>query len=595
MKQFFSNFFASLLALFTFFGLLCIIVISIIMVVVSSDSDSKARINKKSILEIDLSRSYVENKTVDNPWNELFKGSIHEYPNLFSLIQLIKQSAKDSLISGIYLKCSYNANGRAASEEIRTALVEFKKTGKPIIAYGETITESAYFIANVANKIYTNPAGGLSWDGYATSVMFVKDLLDKLEIEPQIFYAGKFKSFTEPFRLNKMSEENKHQMSVLINHSYQQLLTTSSESRQIDTATLKFLADSGKIQSAYDALNNGLVDGLIYESQLNDMFIKSMRLKTTQELHFVKPNFYYSAHPEVLGTGSHKIALVYMDGDIVDGEGDNNEVGGYKYSILLRDLIKEIQDEGKIKAVIIRVNSPGGSARASEIIAHEIRDLKKLVPVVVSMGNVAASGGYYVACLADRIVAEKTTITGSIGVFTIIPNAEKFFKNKLGISFDGVSTNPNNSGLTITHPLNNFEKKIISNGVDTIYERFKQRVSEGRKLSLMEVEEIAQGRVWSGETAIEIGLVDKIGGLDIAIQYALDLAKFKQPYSIETYPKKEDYFDNLITTLESSSRNYFLKKELGTTHFETYLFLKNLENEFNKPMMKLPFMIKNNN
>lgn len=591
MKQFFYSFLGSLLAVFICFIVSVLGIIVFFIILFNSDTSSESiTINPKSVLVIDLGKHYDELDLNSTAINSLLKDKIKDNPNLFELTQLIKNAAKDSLIAAIYLKCRNNANGRAASEEIRDALLEFKKNGKPIIAYGETISEQSYFVANVASPILTNPAGGLSWDGISTEMMFVKGALEKLEIEPQIFYAGKFKSATEPLRATEMSPENKQQTTELINGIYNQLLESTAFSRKLSIEQLKNLANAGSIQSAQDALKYNLVDQLVYEEEVEKIIKNKIKINSKEELELIKPNNYlFEIQNKIYSYNSdNQIALIYLNGDIVDGKGANDEIGGDYYRIVLAEVREKIEKDKNIKAVVLRVNSPGGSALASEVITHEVELIKKLVPVVVSMGNVAASGGYYISCLADRIFADKSTITGSIGVFTIIPNAQKFFNNKLGITFDGISTNPNSKGLSITHPLNDFEKGLVKNGVDSIYAKFKRRVSQGRKIDIDSVEEIAQGRVWSGQKALEIGLVDKLGNLYDALEFAKDLAEIDS-YQIITYPKKSNFFDDFFKKLENEAEVYFMKKELGEDMFNQLKQIKTYKNIVGKPLLLNPY------
>ena len=358
-------------------------------------------------------------------------------PSLSELIGLLHYAKKDSSIKGIYIKCAENPNGYAATEEIRKALIDFKKSNKFIVAYAETISQKGYMMANVADQIYTHPQGGMEWAGFNYETIFFKGLIDKLEIEPQIFYAGKFKSATEPFRYAQMSEANKLQTGIWLNSIYNNFIQGAAEMRHLNADSIKAFANEGKVQNAKDALKYKLVDGLIYDDQLKKIISKKLRVADETKISFVSINN-YAESVALRGTGSGKIAVIYADGDVVMGKGQNEAIASDDYRVL----IQKIRNDKSIDAVVLRVNSPGGSALASDIIWREIDLLKKEKPVIVSMGDVAASGGYYIACGADSIFADANTITGSIGVFSVIPNIEGFMKNKIGIMQGRLSEKP---------------------------------------------------------------------------------------------------------------------------------------------------------
>ncbi|MCX8480498.1 MAG: signal peptide peptidase SppA, partial [Sediminibacterium sp.] len=550
------------------------------------DSKSNKTMHKNGVLVIDLSKNFQENPT-ENPLKNLFDKKQHEQPSLQELIELIHIAKTDSLIAGIYIKAADNSNGRAVSEEIRNALSKFSQSKKPIISFGEVISEKSYYIANISNKIYTNPFGGLEWNGYAVEMMFLKGLLDKLEIEPQIFYAGKFKSATEPLRFTQMSKESKLQTSVLLNNMYNQLISTTSSTRKIDPTTLLMLANTGKIQTAKNALDAHLVDGIVYEDQVKDSIKKMMHIPYNDKINFVEISDYKEYIGNPYSYNKSKIAVILASGEIVDGKGDKSQIGSEKFVSLINDLI----DNNNIKGVVLRINSPGGSALASENILHAIENLKKNVPVFISMGDVAASGGYYIACTGDSIFANKNTITGSIGVFGIIPNLSKFFKNKLGISFDGVSTGPF-AQISTTKPLSNLEKRFIQNSVDSVYNQFKFRVATGRKKEMSKIEEIAQGRVWIGEDALKIGLIDKIGTLSDAIEAMKKFTKYSNA-QVVFYPEKSSIFDDLIDEIKDGTKTYLLKQEMGLESYSILQQYKKISTIANKPQMMLPFNFNN--
>jgi protease-4 len=494
MGSFIKIFFAALVALVVF-SLVGVLFVS--GIVGGLFSTKKPDIGAKAVLVVDLNESYHE-QMQDNPLKSL---SDDEYnvPGVYDVIRIINVAKKDSSIKGIYIKCNGNGNGFATSEEIRNALYDFKQSGKFIYAYGDVIPQKAYYVANVADKIYCNPMGGVDWKGFAIEEMFLKGLLEKLEIQPQIFYAGKFKSATEPFREEKMTEANRIQLTELLNQFYNMLLYKTASTRQLDTATLRRCVNEHLIQYANDALKYKLVDGLKYDDEVKDELKTKLFVEKSQKINFVSLEK-YGAAVNFKKTGSDKIALIYAQGDIVDGKGDQDLIGSETY----RKLIKNARLDKDIKAVVIRINSGGGSALASENIWREITITRKEKPVVISFGDVAASGGYYLSCNADSIFAQANTITGSIGVFSLLPNMQQFFKNKLGITFDVVKTAPDADELSTSKPLTEMQKRFFQNSVDTIYKDFKTRVADGRKKNIEYVDSIGQGRVWIGEEALHL-------------------------------------------------------------------------------------------
>ncbi|MDB5209311.1 MAG: sppA, partial [Sediminibacterium sp.] len=434
MKAFFKTVFASLLAL-VLFTVICIFFV--IGLITSAASTEKPHVGNNAVLVLDLSTEFKEQSKDKIPFKGLLKGD-DDAPSLYDVVRMIHHAKSDSSIKGIYILCGDNSNGFAASEELRKALLDFKTGKKFVIAYGETITQKGYYVGNTADKIYCHPQGGLDWQGFAVNLMFLKGTLDKLEIKPQIFYAGKFKSATEPLRETQMTEANRLQTSVWLGNLYDHFLQAASVARKMDTAKLRSLALNGTIQTAHDALANGLLDGLKYDDEIKKELLVKLKLEERDKINFVTFHDYAKSGNYKQNEGGDGVALIYADGDIVSGSGDNGQVGSDAFRVLIRKL----RLDKDIKAIVFRVNSPGGSALASDVIWREITLARKEKPVIVSMGDVAASGGYYIACNADSVFANANTITGSIGVFSIVPNLQSFYKNKLGITFDGVKTAP---------------------------------------------------------------------------------------------------------------------------------------------------------
>jgi len=581
MRGFFKIVFGTLLALilFTVIGFFILIGIA-----TSAASSEKPTIAEKAVLVLDLSVPFKE-QFQENPFGSLFSDEETDIPSLYDVVRLIRKAATDSTVKGIYLQCATNPNGYAASEELRKAVADFKLSGKFVIAHGETITQKGYYVGSVADSIFCNPQGGLDFSGFSSDIFFLKGMLDKLEIQPQIFYAGKFKSATEPLRETKMTAANRLQTAVWLGDLYTHFLLTVGASRKKDTATLRSLAMNGSIQTAYDAVKYGLIDNTRYDDEIKSLISKKLKQNISASINFVTMQEYKKA-TDYTHAGSKKIALVFASGDIVSGNGDNEVIGSDKF----KNVLRKLRLDKDIKAVVLRVNSPGGSSLASEVIWREINLLRKEKPVVVSMGDVAASGGYYIACHADQVYANANTITGSIGVFSIVPNFQSFFKNKLGITFDGVKTAPYADMGSSDKPLTAQEKIFFQASVDSIYHTFKTRVAVGRKKDITYVDSIAQGRVWTGGRAKEVGLVDKIGTLQDAIDGAVKLAKIdKDDYKIREYPEKKTFIQQLMDGYKKSIRNSLLKEELGKDIYQTLQEVQQVKQWVGVPQTRIPF------
>ncbi len=580
MRSFFKIFFASLLAL-VIFSVLAILVLA--GIIAGATSPSKPEVGTKAILSIDLNKQYKE-QSRDNPLAGLVSDE-EDMPSLYQVVLLINHARTDSAVKGIYLKANSNANGFAASQEIRNALSDFRKSGKFIIAYGEVIDQGAYYIASAADKVYCNPQGMVEWKGLSTTLPFFKGTLEKLKVQPQIFYAGKFKSATEPFREYKMTDANKLQTSVYLGDLYTQMLLAASQHSGKDTAALRLLSDNLTIQTGQDAVTEKLIDGLRYDDEVRLELMKKLNLGKKEKINFVTIGTYAKAI-DLKKMDGEKIAMIMAEGEIVDGKGKSGQIGSEDFA----EIIRKVRLDESIKAIVFRVNSPGGSSLASEVILRELLLAKKEKPVVVSFGDVAASGGYYISCGADSIFAQPNTITGSIGVFSIIPNMQDFFNDKLGMTFDRVKTGPFADMISITRPMNDGEKKYIQHAIDTIYFEFKSRVANGRKLSMEHVDSIAQGRVWTGERAISIGLVDQLGSINDAVNCAVRMAKLKE-YRIKEYPEKKGFFESVLTGYRSEVTVKAMKEEMGVEQYESYLQIKSLRSMFFVPQARLPFQI----
>jgi protease-4 len=584
--SFFKYFLAALLALVVFCGIILVMLVGVVGGLMKSE---KPAVPASSILVVDLSRNFAETKTL-NPLLEFTGNTEDEVPTLYELIQMINKAEKDSSIRGIYVVSNDNANGFAASEEIRNALISFKQKGKFIFSYGDYITQKAYHVANVADKIYCNPKGMLDWRGFSVDYMYFKNLLNKLEIEPQIFYDGKFKSATEPFREEKMTAANRIQTEAWLGDLYAGFLEKTSKVRGVDTANLHDYANQFAVASPADAVRLKLLDGERYDDELKTEMKKKLRLSDDDKISFITPGTYKASGILYKGFVKDKIALVFAEGEIVYGKGDDENIGSDEY----RDILRKIRFNKDVKAVVLRINSPGGSSLASEIIWREIELIKKSgKPVIVSMGDVAASGGYYIACNADSIFAQPNTITGSIGVFAIVPNLQGFMKNKLGITVDGVKTATYADALTVTRPMNANEKRIIQHEVDHIYLDFKTRVADGRKRDTAYIDSIAQGRVWTGTRALEIGLVDRLASLNDAIVSAAAMAKLKE-YGIRQYPEEKSPFEVIFGSYGKNYKADMLKSELGEDQYRLFMEVKKLKAQTGEVKAMMPFVFEVN-
>ena len=580
MRGFFKIFFATLLALIVFVVVIVIVLIGAASTVLSPE---KPEIGSKAVLVVDLGQSYKE-VMQDNPLSGLSSDDDqYDIPGLYDMVRILRHAATDSAVRGIYLKCNSDPNGFASNEEIRHALADFKKSGKFIYAYGDMIPQKAYYVAGVADKIYCNPKGDVEWKGFAAEMMFLKGALDKLEIQPQIFYAGKFKSATEPLRADKMTDANRLQLTELLGDFYNRLLSATAQARGLDTAVLRKYANENLIRRAKDALDYRLIDGLRYDDEVKDELREKLGVDKHAWLNFV-PLGKYAKAINFKATGKDKISLIYAEGDVVDGKGDRGEIGSDTY----RWLIRKARFDKDVKAIVLRVNSGGGSSLASENIWRELSLARKEKPVVVSFGDVAASGAYYLSCDADSIFALPGTITGSIGVFTVIPNLQGFFKDKLGVTFDGVKTAPEADELTVTRPLTPGEREWIQNDIDTIYHDFKHRVSDGRGKSMDYIDSIAQGRVWSGTKGKSLGLVDRTGTLQDAIDCAARMAGTRD-YRLVESPEPKGFFDRLISNYKRSVSVKAMKDEIGEDGYRTYSTLKKIRSMVGVTQARLPF------
>ncbi len=570
MKNFFKYMLATIVGIIVI-NLIFFFAFLIIISSISGDKD-EVKIESSSILHLKLDYEIAE-RTSDNPFQNMNFSSFKTNSNLGlnDILKNIKKASEDPNIKGIYLDVPNLNAGIATIEEIRNALIKFRESGKFIIAYNEMYTQGSYFLSTAANKIYLNPQGIVEFKGLHSEIMFFKGALEKLGIEPEVIRHGKFKSAVEPFILDKMSPANKEQTLTYVGSIWNYILKGISEQRNISVDSLNLFADSMMVKNAEACLKLKFVDGLKYYDEILDELKTSTGINKNKDLKFVEMNEYKKVRGFHKTGKKEKIAVIYANGQINSGKGDDENIG----SDDLAETIREARTDSSIKAVVLRVNSPGGSALASDVIWREVELTKKAKPVIVSMGNVAASGGYYISCPADVIVADHSTITGSIGVFGLLWNGQKFFNDKLGITIDGVQTNANSSIGSVFRKMNPNEKAVIQEGVEQIYDVFVGHVADGRKMEKANVDSIGQGRVWSGVNAKEIGLIDEFGGLYDAIEIAKKKAKITTEIRIVEMPEKLPFFEQLIKEMKENASVSAMQKELGPA-YRYYKTFKNL-------------------
>ncbi|MBA2407962.1 MAG: signal peptide peptidase SppA [Chitinophagales bacterium] len=544
------------------FLVLLIIFLSVAGIASSYTNEEPVKIKSNSLLSINLNYAIPE-QTSYTPFEGFsftdFEPSIA--PGVYDIVKNIEKAADDPNIKGIYLHFGFLELGMANTAQLRNALIDFKKSGKFVVAYSEIYSEKAYYLCSAADKVALNPKGIVEFNGLNANIMFFKNLLDKVGVQAQVFYDGKYKSATEPFRLDSMSNENQLMTSVLLNDVYDKVMKSIAETRKINLSTLDSINDNLLVQTAGDAKKYGLVDEVWFEDEVRAYLKSQLDLKEDDEINMISLEKYMDVRgkQEQVSLNTDKIALLFASGDIVDGKGGDDNIGSVKYTELLRKL----REDKNVKAIVLRVNSPGGSALASDVIAREVQLAAAKKPVVVSMGDYAASGGYYISAFANKIVAQPNTLTGSIGVFGIFPNMEKLLEQKLGISFDGVTTGKYSDFGDISRPLREDEKLIIQRGVDSIYRDFKATVVKGRKIDPSLVDTIAQGRVWTGSQALEFGLVDTLGGLEEAIVMASRLSKSSK-YRVVEYPEVDKDIFELVRMFRDTNETSSLKDQLGS-------------------------------
>lgn len=592
MRQFFKYVLATIVGLLVF-GVITVAIFGGIFATSISKSfkeKDKVEISANSILHLKLNtpindRPFSEGELL----SEIFPVDADGNYGLKPFIDAIEKAKEDDEIRGIYLDINSVPSGFANLEALERALNDFKTSDKFVIANSRFMTQKGYALASLADEIYLHPEGYFDFKGLSANVTFFKGTLDKLGVEPLIFYAGKFKSATEPYRRTNMSDENRLQTREFIEDIYGNYLTMVSENRGMSIDSLRDIADNMEVRLPQDAVDLGLIDGLKYDDEVDALLREKIGFESDEELDFVSLQDYSKSRDiDAKGTlyGDNRIAIVYAEGNIVGGDEDAaDQIAGDHY----QEILEKIRKNDKIKAVVLRVNSPGGSAFASDLMWRELELIQKKKPVIVSMGNYAASGGYYIACNADKIYAEENTITGSIGVFAMLFNFKDAMEDKLGITTDRVKTGKYSDFPNLAKDWSSEEKAIAQTQVDDIYNDFIGKVAEGRGMNIEQVHELAQGRVWSGEEAVKNGLVDEIGTLEDAIAEAAQRAEVDD-YDISVYPKVKSEFERIMELFDIETKvDKKIRSELGQ-HADTFYYLKELK-EVKGPQMRLPYHV----
>lgn len=585
--SFFKNVFATIVGLFLFILLSFFFLIGLGALIGSGDDEVKIKDN--SVILLDLAKinfDYAGKYESDSPFSNLLLGK--DKVGFIEVLNAIDAAKKDNKIKGITIVNNQSNLGLAQCKELRDKLEDFKKSKKFVMAYATIFSQKEYYISSVADAIYLNPSGEMDFKGLGTEMLFYKNFQDQTGLKMEIIRNGKFKSAVEPFLAQEISKENREQVTSLLQSLWNSMVTDISKNRNVSVAQLNSIAESLLARTPQMALAQKLVDEVAYEDEFNNAIKSKLKVSKEDDIESISITDYVSnsSNKSEDYTKDDIIAVIYAQGDINGGEGDVDYIGEGS----INRSLKEAREDDNIKAVVLRVDSPGGSALVSDLIWREIELTKKVKPVVVSMGNLAASGGYYIACNANTIFAEPTTITGSIGVFGMLPNVHGF-ATKYGVNAEQVQTHKNAIGYSIFEPISEEYKAFASEGVDRVYKTFINRVAVGRKMTIDQVDAIAQGRIWTGTDAINNGLVDKLGNLDDAIAHAAILGKSKS-YRTENYPEYNKDFDEIFDAFAGASiyksRETMMKEELGEENYYLLKKAKVLQNRKGIQML-LPF------
>ena len=555
----------SIVAVLLFFGLIGI---------AASSSEKEVSLGENSILHLDLNGRTLVERTSEE---DLAFGSFlnpfggENTAGLVNLKKAIAEAKTNANIKGIYLNAGLFSAGQAGLLELREALQDFKESDKFIVAYDEAYSEGGYFLASIADEIYVNPLGGIDFNGYSSEGIFLKGFFEKAGIKPEVFRVGEFKSAVEPFILDKMSPENRLQTQYFLDDINQHALALIAETRGIPSDSIQLINNQMLVRKPIDAVTYKLATSLKYEDEVHQILKEKLGLKEEDQISTINATDLGGLAKSKNITSKNRIAVILAEGDIVDG----NMEGAISSEKFAKEIRKARKDEN-IKAIVLRVNSPGGSILASEVIWREMSEAKKAKPLIVSMGEVAASGGYYIAAPADTIVAQPNTITGSIGIFGILFNVQELINDKLGVTTDVVSTGELSDFGNMARPLTEVERTIIQSSVEDGYETFISRVAEGRGMHPDSVRKVASGRVWTGTQAKARGLVDVLGGLDTAVGIAAAKIKAGDDYRVVYYPEKKQWFEELILTFSDQVQTRMLQSQLGE-HYPFYQKIQGLK------------------
>jgi protease-4 len=591
-KTFWSSFFGSCLGVFAAGFILSALFFIFFIGFISALAEGKTKnagskgVKDKSILHLKLDYN-ITDRTESNPFEDWDIEDLQTKPGLMDLRRTIRYAATDDRVKGIYLDASGVGGGMATMEELRMELVDFKKSGKFIYTYGEYFSQKGYYLASVSDGIYINPMGGMELKGLAVNLMFYKRLLDKIGVQAEIFRptSCKFKSAVEPFFLEKASDANRTQLKALIGDFWDEMLEKISKKTSLTPAQLNEIANTAPFIDEDHTFFAKFITKAIYYDEFAEILKEKCGIDKKKDLNLISVEKYYSAvRNKLYKYGKNKIAIVYAEGEIVDGKGTKTNVGGSTFVKAIRDA----REDKNVKAVILRVNSPGGSALASELIWREIMLTKAEKPVIVSMGNYAASGGYYIACAADTIVADETTLTGSIGVFSVAMNIQKLMEDKIGITSDTIKTNKYSDFPNMTRSWSEEERNIYQKQVDKIYTTFLKRVSDGRGIPVAKVDSMAQGRVWTGIDAKGLGLVDIIGDMEVAMNITKKMIGTEDVEYV-IYPEHSDKWSDFFSGFQARASEAFINKNAGE-FVEYYKFMQSAKN-LKGHQTRVPYMI----
>ncbi len=577
--NFFKSFLASCLGTLV---TLIVLIVLMIGILIGISSEEEVMVKDNSVLHLNLDAQITEQQT-ENPFEGLPIGNQVPSIGLLQLKQTILNAKSDPKIKGIYLNVTYPMTGFSSIAEIRQSLIDFRVDGKWVVAYADVMSEQAYYLATAADKVYLNPEGEIEFNGLAIELTFFKKMFEKLEIKPEVFRVGEFKSAVEPFLLEKASAENRLQLTEMVNSIYDHVLTEISESRSIPKEKLKEVSDKMLARSSTLTVEHGLVDSLLYYDQVLNELRGRLSIGETAKVNFVKYNKYRKSIESKSSSTENEIAVIVADGTILPGSADEGVIGSDTFA----EEIRKARENKRVKAIVVRVNSPGGSFQASDIMWREIKLASEKKPVIASMSDYAASGGYYLAMGCDTIVAQPHTITGSIGIFSVLFDASGFMNNKLGITTEEIKTGEYGEMITISRPLTDAEKNVWQTRTEEIYETFTGKAAEGRNVSKEAIKKVASGRVWTGLQAKDKGLVDVLGGYDDAVKIAAEKAGIAESYKVKLYPRIKNFYEQVMEGFGENAKTNALKEELGQYYplYEQWQHVKS----YNGVQARMPF------